>query len=223
MCKNLSTSQTAERWTTCCIKQGVMNGVSVCVDGGEPGTHNCLVCIDRAAARTHLQAQALRLYKRQTDGQTERQRRSAGGWGLLFVVGDCGNKRLLEFYSSPSERACKEGERDWGRESKRERLLALLQRMMSWSMTSPCSVITAPPSSSSSSHSLLPCIPFSHSLSLSLYTHPNREGAASLIRARMIDKERERGREKVGWKKRTKTTTMEAKLALPCAKVAATV
>lgn len=46
-------------------------------------------------------------------------------------------------------------------ERERERLLALLallQRMMSWSMTSPCSVITAP-LSSSSSDSLLPCIP----------------------------------------------------------------
>lgn len=75
---------------------------------------------------------------------------------------------------------------------------------------------------------LLPLPPSPHpflsfSFALSLSTHPNREGAASLIRARMIDKERERGREKVGWKKRTKTTTMEAKLTLPCAKVAATV
>lgn len=43
----------------------------MCRRRGNQGHTTCRVCIDRAAARTHLQAQALRLYKRRTDRQTD--------------------------------------------------------------------------------------------------------------------------------------------------------
>ncbi len=112
---------------------------------------------------------------RQTDRATGRQRRSAGGRGCCLWWGLWEQKapRLLLLLLL-KERVKREKEIEDGRARESERvrerllaLLALLQRMMSWSMTSPCSVITAPPPPPPPP---TPSFPASHSLILSLHT-----------------------------------------------------
>lgn len=91
-----------------------MNGVSVCVDGGEPGTHN-LPCLYRSCCSQNSSTSTIPEALQETDGRTERLGDRDGvleGGGCCLWWGIVGTKGSYSFTPAPSERACKEGERD---------------------------------------------------------------------------------------------------------------
>ncbi len=77
-----------------------MNGVSVCVDGGEPGMHN-LPCLYRSGCSQNSSTSTSPEALQETDRQTERlgDRDGVLEGGAAVCGGGCGNKRLLDFYS----------------------------------------------------------------------------------------------------------------------------